>query len=106
MASRRKRGPVAFRPRLSAGLAFSLLSLNSSPNGKLVQSVSLIWVLFDQTGMSASGHKQSFGSLSLDWLVSARSGRSAFHSPDLNWAMYSAKVSFKNAAITESKNAE
>ncbi len=27
MASRRKRGPVAFRPRLSAGLALSLSSL-------------------------------------------------------------------------------
>jgi hypothetical protein len=31
MASRRKRGPVAFRPRLSAGLALSSLpSLNTS----------------------------------------------------------------------------
>ncbi len=28
MASRRKRGPVAFRPRLSAGLALSLSSSN------------------------------------------------------------------------------
>ncbi len=28
MASRRKRGPVAFRPRLLAGLALSLLSLS------------------------------------------------------------------------------
>jgi len=28
MASQRKRGPVAFRPRLSAGLAFSSLKLH------------------------------------------------------------------------------
>ncbi len=70
MASRRKRGPVAFRPRLSAGLAFSLLSLKSSPNGKLVQSVSLIWVLFDQTGMSASGHWRPFKPILAQWLLS------------------------------------
>ncbi len=38
MTSRRKRGPVTFRPRLSAGLAFSLLSPKRSTNGQVVQS--------------------------------------------------------------------
>ena len=39
VASRRKRGPVAFRPRLSAGLAFSLLFTKNSTVGQVVQSV-------------------------------------------------------------------
>jgi len=37
MASRRKRGPVAFRPRLSAGLALSLLLFKRSTNERFVQ---------------------------------------------------------------------
>ncbi len=44
MASRRKRGPVAFRPRLSAGLALSLLLFKRSTNVWFVQSVNLIWL--------------------------------------------------------------
>ncbi len=52
MASRRKRGPVAFRLRLWAGLALSLLIAKCSPNGQIVQSVN---VTKDQSGMSASG---------------------------------------------------
>ncbi len=47
MTSRRKRGPVSFRPRLSAGLALSLLSLKRSTNGQIVQSINLSRVCFE-----------------------------------------------------------
>ncbi len=56
VASRRKRGPVAFRPRLSAGLALSLLTLKRSTDVRFVQSVNLIWT-FQGT------EKVRFGSL-------------------------------------------
>ncbi len=42
VASRRKRGSVAFRRRLSTGLALSLLLLKHSSNGQYCQSVILI----------------------------------------------------------------
>ena len=42
MASRRKRGPVAFRARLSAGLALSLLSNKRSTNWRNCLAVNVI----------------------------------------------------------------
>ena len=41
MASRRKRGPVAFRPRLLTGLALSLMYTKRSTKGQYVQLVHL-----------------------------------------------------------------
>ncbi len=54
MASRRKRGPVAFRPRLLAGLAFSLLPAKRSTKLDFCWGFNLIW-LFEWSGMSAFG---------------------------------------------------
>ncbi len=38
-----KQGPMALRPRISAGLALSLLTFKRSTDIRIVQSVNLIW---------------------------------------------------------------
>ncbi len=48
MASRRKRRPVAFHPRLSAGLTLSLLSLKHSRRLNFCRGENLIWTFFEQ----------------------------------------------------------
>jgi hypothetical protein len=61
MASRRKRGPVAFRPRLSAGLALSLVVLTnqSTPESEMSQVDIITWpdCLASWPRMSPLGHK-------------------------------------------------
>ena len=63
VASQRKRGPVAFRPRLSAGLALSLLSSKRSTEKRICQSVNLIWRYFGRLERPLwviSGHSPSY----------------------------------------------
>ncbi len=60
MASQRKRGPVAFRSRLSAGLALSLMYTKRSTNGQFVQSLKLTQYLLANQQCPlwvVSGHK-------------------------------------------------
>jgi hypothetical protein len=66
MASRRKRGPVAFRPRLLAGLAFSDVT-------ELYRRVnSGMYILLHNVfpGMSGMGQKQPLSIISGERLVS------------------------------------
>ncbi len=51
---------MAFRPRLLAGLAFSMLSTNRSSSGHFVQSIILIRHLFGQSAMAVLGQQQTF----------------------------------------------
>ncbi len=74
MASRRKRGPVAFRHRLWTGLALSLMCTKRSTNRQIFQSVGLIQPLFRQSAMSGLGQKQPLMSLAAQRLLSASSG--------------------------------